>query len=151
MAAINVMYQVSLQQFLALFDHSIATSDRAPLASKRIGNIIEFLNFHLTCYIQRGLFERHKQIWTLMLTMRIQATAGLLPDKSQKMLLTGGGALDILSERAKPFPWLPDNVWLNVLQLSRSVPTFRDLPESIIRNDQLWKHWYDEDAPEQQR
>uniref|UniRef100_A0A7S4KKQ0 Dynein heavy chain n=1 Tax=Prymnesium polylepis TaxID=72548 RepID=A0A7S4KKQ0_9EUKA len=67
------------------------------------------------------------------------------------MLLTGGGALDILSERAKPFPWLPDNVWLNVLQLSRSVPTFRDLPESIIRNDQLWKHWYDEDAPEQQR
>lgn len=133
MASINVMYQVSLQQFLALFDYSILTSDRAPLASKRIGNVIEFLNYHLTSYIQRGLFERHKQIWTLMLAMRIQSTAGMLSEKAQKLLLTGGGALDIQVERAKPYAWLPDNAWLNVLQLSRVVPIFKDLLESMTR------------------
>jgi len=148
MASINVMYQVSLQQFLALFDSSIAQSAPAPVASKRIGNIISFLNFYVTCYIQRGLFVRHKTIWTLMLTMRIQTMAGKLNDKQQKMLLTGGGALDLNSERPKPFAWIPDNVWLNMLQLSRSVGVFRDLPDSIARNDAMWKHWYDEDAPE---
>ena len=41
MAAINPMYQVSLQQFLALFDESIERAAPAPLASKRIVNIVE--------------------------------------------------------------------------------------------------------------
>ena len=151
MAAINIMYQVSLQQFLVLFDYSIANSAPAPLASKRIVNIIDYVNFYVTCYMQRGLFERHKTIWALMLTMRIQSISGKLSGAQQKMLLTGGGALDLNTEKPKPFPWIPDNVWLNVIQLSRSVPTFRDLPDSIARNDALWKHWYDEDAPEATR
>ena len=80
MAAINVMYQVSLQQFLELFDYAIAKSDKAPLASKRILNIIELLSFHVTCYMQRGLFERHKQIWALMLTIKTQVVAGELAE-----------------------------------------------------------------------
>jgi dynein heavy chain len=151
MASINVMYQVSLQQFLALFDYSISNSAPAPLASKRIVNIIEYLNFHATCYMQRGLFERHKTIWTLMLAMRIESNSGKLSGNQQKMLLTGGGALDINTEKPKPFAWLPDNAWLNVLQLSRSVEVFRDLPDAITRNDAMWKHWYDEDSPESVR
>ena len=36
-------------------------------------------------------------------------------------LLKGGAALDIKSEKSKPFPWIPDNVWLNALQLSNNV------------------------------
>ena len=151
MASINVMYQVSLQQFLGLFDYSIASSEKAPIAAKRIVNIIEYVNFHVTCYMQRGLFERHKTIWTLMLAMRIETMAGRLSASQQKMLLTGGGALDINTEKPKPFAWLPDNAWLNVLQLSRSVPLFRDLPDAITRNDTMWRHWYDEDAPEDAR
>ena len=47
-------HQVSLQQFLELFDHAIAHSDKAPVASKRIFNIIELLSFHATGYMQRG-------------------------------------------------------------------------------------------------
>ena len=140
--------QVSLQQFLALFDYSIANSQPAPIAAKRIINIIEYLNFHTTCYMQRGLFVKHKDIWTLMLTMRIQSNSGKLTGAQQKMLLTGGGALDINTEKPKPAAWIPDNVWLNILQLSRSVPVYRDLPDAIARNDATWKHWYDEDAPE---
>jgi len=151
MAAINIMYQVSLQQFLGLFDYSIANSAPAPLASKRIVNIIEYVNFHVTCYMQRGLLEAHKTIWTLMLAMRIQTISGRLSAAQQKVLLTGGGALDANTEKPKPFAWLPDNAWLNIIQLSRSVGVFRDLPDAITRNDTMWKHWYDEDAPEATR
>ena len=48
MAAVNPMYQVSLQQFLALFDQSIERAATAPLASKRIANIVEYATFHVT-------------------------------------------------------------------------------------------------------
>ena len=61
MSLVNWMYNTSLQQFLELFDQSTERADPAPLASKRIGNIIDYLTFYVTCYMQRGLFERHKQ------------------------------------------------------------------------------------------
>ena len=59
-------------------------------------------------------------------------------------LLKGGGALDLGTERPKPCGWLPDGVWLNILQLSRAVPTFRELPDVLQRNEALWRHWCDE-------
>jgi hypothetical protein len=58
MAAINVMYHLSLQQFLGLFDFSLAHSAPAPVAAKRIIMIIDFADFHVTSYVQRGLFVR---------------------------------------------------------------------------------------------
>merc|ERR1719482_1413184 len=124
---------VSLQQFLELFDHSIFNSEKAPLASKRIGNIIEFLSFYVTCYMKRGVFERHKLIWTQMLTMKIEQMAEKLNPSYVDCLLKGGGALDAKQERPKPHAWVPEAVWMNCLALSRTVQMLRDLPESIAR------------------
>jgi len=151
MSAVNPMYQTSLVQFLGLFDYSILNSEKKPnmLASKRIGLIIDYLTFHTTAYVQRGLFERHKVVWVLMLTMKIESVAETLSQAYIQCLLKGGGALDIKSERPKPAAWIPDNVWLNIIATSQTVLMLRDLPDSVARNDQLWKHWYDEDAPEE--
>ncbi|KOO33040.1 dynein heavy chain axonemal [Chrysochromulina tobinii] len=55
MAAINVMYHLSLQQFLGLFDFSLAHSAPAPVAAKRIIMIIDFADFHVTSYVQQML------------------------------------------------------------------------------------------------
>ncbi|KAG8468097.1 hypothetical protein KFE25_007149 [Diacronema lutheri] len=150
MSAVNPMYQTSLVQFLNLFDYSINNSEKKAnmLASKRIGIIIEYLTFHTTCYVQRGLFERHKVVWVLMLAMKIEQIAETLSQSYVQCLLKGGGALDIKSERPKPAAWIPDKVWLNVIATSQTVLMLRDLPDSLARNDQLWRHWYDEDAPE---
>lgn len=43
--------------------------------------------------------------------------------------------------------WIPDAVWLSVVALS-AVDAFRDLPDSVFRNDGLWRQWYDQEAPE---
>ena len=150
MSAINNMYMVSLQQFLALFDFSIVNSDKAPLAAKRIVNIIEFVTFHVTCYMQRGLFERHKTIWVLMLAMKIQQVADKLSANYVGALLKGGGALDPKAEKPKPHDWLPESVWMNCLAVSRTVQMLRDLPDSLARDTTAaqWKAWYDHDQPE---
>jgi len=150
MAAISNMYMVSLQQFLELFDYSILNSDKAPLAQKRIGNIIEYVTYYVTLYMWRGLFEAHKKIWTLMLAMKIESVADRLSASYVSCLLKGGGALDIKSERPKPHEWIPDVVWLNVINLSRTVQMLRDLPDALDRAGESWRAWYDHDAPETQ-
>ncbi len=37
------------------------------------------------------------------------------------------------------------------MQLSQTIPLFKDLPESIVRGEQQWKQWCDLEAPETQR
>lgn len=87
-----------------------------------------------------------------MLTMKIEVVAGKLSQAAVQALLTGGGALDIKSEKPKPAEWVPDSVWLNIVTLSRALPeTFSDLAENFSRSLTEWKQWYDLDAPEQQR
>lgn len=38
-------------------------------------------------------------------------------------------------------------VWLNVVALS-SMTALHDIPDSVFRNDGLWRQWYDAEAPE---
>jgi dynein heavy chain len=148
MAMVNNMYMVSLQQFLELHDFSLNNSEPAPIVAKRIVNIIAYMTNYVTRYMHRGLFERHKKIWTLMLAMKIELVADKLSPAYVGNLLKGGGALDLKSEKAAPGNWIPDNVWLNVIALSRTVPMLRDLPDNFERFNDQWKAWYDYDAPE---
>lgn len=78
---VNCMYQTSLAQFNTLYELSIDRSERATMPSKRIHNIIEFLTYEIYLYIQRGLFERHKIIFALMLTNKILLSAGKVRER----------------------------------------------------------------------
>ena len=149
-AVVNVMYQTSLKQFDELYLLSIDRSDKAAMPSKRIKNIIDYLTYHIYLYIQRGLFERHKSIFALMLTNKVNVSAGTIGIEDVSIFLKGGGALDINTVRKKPKDWIPDTVWLDVVALS-SMEVFKELADSIGRNDALWHTWYDCEAPEGQK
>ncbi len=101
-SVVNCMYQTSLAQFNQLYELSIDRSDKANMPSKRINNIIEYLTYEIYLYIQRGLFERHKIIFALMLTNKILLSAGKIRGADLDVFLKGGGALDINSIRKKP-------------------------------------------------
>lgn len=126
---VNCMYQTSLAQFNQLYELSIERSDKANMPSKRIHNIIEYLTYEIYLYIQRGLFERHKLIFALMLTNKILCSAGKVKVADVDTFLKGGGALDINSVRKKPKEWIPDSVWLNIVALS-SMDSFRSDSQS---------------------
>jgi len=156
MSLINWMYNSSLNQFLGLFDDSIDKSEKAQLPQKRVENIIDFLTYYVYRYVNRGLFEKDKITFTLIICMKIMVTAGQLTYSDVGAFLRSGAALDIKSERANQFSkWMPDKTWLNVLALGRHnfagehMPFFKDLVEFISRNESLWKDsWFDDNEPE---
>jgi dynein heavy chain len=82
-----------------------------------------------------------------MLTNKILTNSGKIRLSDLDVFLKGGGALDINSVRKKPKEWIPDSVWLNIVALS-NMDAFRDIPDSVFRNDGLWRQWYDQEAPE---
>lgn len=64
--------QTSLAQFIALYESSITGADRAATAALRAANIAEHLTAAVHAHVQRGLFERHKLPFALMMTNRVQ-------------------------------------------------------------------------------
>ncbi len=89
-------------QFNELYELAIDNAEKANMPSKRIQNIISHMTYSIYLYIQRGLFERHKVIFALMLTNKILVSAGTIKAADVDILLKGGGALDINSVRKKP-------------------------------------------------
>ncbi|XP_074024884.1 dynein axonemal heavy chain 8 [Numenius arquata] len=149
MSMVNNMYQTSLAQFLKLFDQSMAKSKKSPLPQKRISNIIEYLTFETYSYSVRGLYENHKFLFTLLLTLKIDLERGHVKNREFHALIRGGAALDLQACPTKPFRWILDMMWLNLVELSK-LPQFADILDQIACNEKGWKSWFDKDAPEEE-
>lgn len=148
MSGVNVMYQTSLTQFLELFIDSMDKAEKASLASKRVSNIIETMTYLVYRYVNRGLYEADKLTYILLVTMKIMITAGSLRSSDLILFLRGGAALDINSVRRKPFNWISNEAWLNVVELSQSLKFFADLPNEMSANEAMWRRWYEDNEPE---
>jgi len=148
------MYNCSLMQFLEQFDISVKSSEKCQPAAKRVDKIIQYLTYQVYRYMNRGLFERDKMMFKLLVTMKIKVIAKQLTGADVSVFLKAGSALDIKAEKPNPFKWMSDKIWLNTIQLSRhgfgadSNLFFREIVEFIQRNETAWKKWFDENEPE---
>uniref|UniRef100_A0A8C1UX09 Dynein, axonemal, heavy chain 5 like n=1 Tax=Cyprinus carpio TaxID=7962 RepID=A0A8C1UX09_CYPCA len=148
MSLVNVMYQTSLRQFLGIFDMSMEKSPKSPVTAKRLDNIMEYLTFEVFRYTARGLYEDHKFLFTLLLTLKIDLQAKNVSHSEFQTFIKGGASLDLNSVEPKPRRWILDTTWLNLVQLS-NLPPFTALLTQVARNDRAWKSWFDEATPEE--
>ena len=152
MSNVSNMYQTSLPQFLGLFHDAIKYSEKAQLTAKRITNVINLMTKIVFEYMTRGLFSAHRLLFVLTMACKIKLNSrdtSKLSHEAFQTLLKGGAALSIAESRVKPFQWLPDKAWLNIIALSEGAPkAFKMLPDCIARSERPWKEWYDIECPE---
>eukprot|EP00928_Gymnodinium_smaydae_P031098 TRINITY_DN22944_c0_g2_i2.p1 TRINITY_DN22944_c0_g2~~TRINITY_DN22944_c0_g2_i2.p1 ORF type:complete len:3465 (-),score=972.42 TRINITY_DN22944_c0_g2_i2:18-9410(-) len=147
------MYNCSLLQFLEQFEISVRCSEKAQPTPKRVQVIINYLTYQVYRYMNRCLFERDKMMFKLLVALKVMVIAKEAASADVAMFLKAGSSLDSKAERQNPYRWMPDKVWLNILQLSRHAFNddnlfFRDITECLQRNSEAWRKWYDENEPE---
>ena len=101
MSKVNVMYQTALRQFLNLYDDAILKSKPTHIIEKRIVNIEDYLTKSVWKYTSRGLYEKHKFLFTLLLALKIDMQMGKVKHSDFLYLLKGGASLDLNSVKVR--------------------------------------------------
>ena len=145
MSLVNWMYNSSLGQFLQLFDQSIDNSEKGGSTKQRVETIVKFLTYHVYRYINRGLFEKDKVTFVLMMCFNIMLRDGKINAGDIAMFLKAGSALDVMEKSSYKF--LEDSAWNNCRALSKhffrgdSGQFFKELLTNIEKNENIWKTW----------
>ncbi|XP_015430178.1 PREDICTED: dynein heavy chain 8, axonemal [Dufourea novaeangliae] len=149
MALVNCMYQTSLVQFLERFDISMERSEKSPVNQRRINYIIDYLTYEIFRYKARGLYEIHKYMFILLMTLKIDLQRDAITYDEFQYFIKGGAALDLNNVQPKPCKWMSDVSWLNLVALS-SLRQFQYILSQVGTSEKQWKQWFDKETPEEE-
>ncbi|GAB6028045.1 Dynein heavy chain 5, axonemal [Chamberlinius hualienensis] len=98
-------------------------------------------------YVTRGLYKKHRFLFNLLLALKIDLNSNKITPEQFTTVIKGGASLDLRTVPPKPYPWIADVTWLNLVQLSR-FSTFENILSQISSDEISWRTWFDSDAPE---
>lgn len=118
---------------------------------KRLQSIIETLTYQIYCYGTTGMFEKHKLLYSFLITLQIELDRQTITYHEIDFFLKGNLSLDKSSTmKSKPIlDWLTDEAWHHCTLLSQSFSEkFSNLLEDIRENQTQWKQWAEDDRSE---
>lgn len=149
MSQIDPMYQFSLDAYIDLFNMSIDKSAKAPKLPQRIASLNEYHTYAVYRYTCRGLFEKHKMLFSFQMCAKIMEAAGKLNMDEYNFFLRGGVVLDREGQMDNPCSsWLPEQQWDNITELDK-LTNFHGIMASFEMSARDWKMWYVSPMPEQ--
>lgn len=147
LSGINEMYQYSLSGYIKVFELSLRRSYPDIRIVNRLKNISNSLLSSVYAYGCTGIFERHKLLFSMQMTIKLQLDKNLITEEELNFLTKGKVSLE-KSEKENPFNWISSESWENVTALGLLSETCETLTDDIAKKEVTWKSWYDHDSPE---
>ncbi|CAG9821168.1 unnamed protein product [Phaedon cochleariae] len=148
MAGVNAMYQYSLSSYLEVFAYSLRKALPHTLLIRRLQNIINMLTKNVYDYGCTGIFEKHKLLYSFQMTAKLEQNERRISQAELDFFIKGSVSLE-KSTRECPAKWMTAQGWENIMKLSNDFQdAFSKLPMDIEHNIDIWKDWFDMDAPE---
>ena len=141
LGGIDPMYQYSLQWFRNLFIQAIRLSTPSDDISIRLENLNDFFTYYVYTNICRSLFERHKLLFSFLLTIRILQGNNKI-NADEWMFLISGKCLSSISMPNPNPEWLDGRMWSEFTSLS-SLEAFKGLAEDVKKRILEWREIYD--------
>ncbi|TGZ66460.1 hypothetical protein CRM22_005313 [Opisthorchis felineus] len=145
---IDPMYQFALDGYIDLFHLSIDKSPRSGKLEDRIVHLNDYHTYAVYRYTCRGLFERHKLLFSFQICVKILEAAGKLNQDEYNFFLRGGIVLDRDNQFDNPcISWLSEQCWDNITELDK-LPNYHGLVTSFEQYPRDWHIWFTAAEPE---
>eukprot|EP00920_Eleutheroschizon_duboscqi_P039681 GHVT01095307.1.p1 GENE.GHVT01095307.1~~GHVT01095307.1.p1 ORF type:complete len:1472 (-),score=182.88 GHVT01095307.1:1015-5367(-) len=138
-------------------DRTIEETPAAQLSpeelQQRVGVLTDVVTRYVFDYVNRGLFEKHKLIVAVMLTLRILVRHGQIDEQAVNVLIScsadSGSASSQMSEGLSS--WMTEASW-SACKVLEQLSTFKSGSSSLTQNLEQdavgWKRWLAEKKPE---
>ena len=143
---IHPMYQFSLKAFKVVFSKAIERAEPAEEIKQRVLNLIDSITYNVFIYTTRGLFEKHKLIFTAQMTFLILAVAKEIDPKELDFLLRFPVQVGVTT----PVDFLNDYCWGGIKSLS-NMTEFNNLDRDIEGSAKRWKKFVESECPEKEK
>ncbi|XP_052130991.1 dynein axonemal heavy chain 6 [Frankliniella occidentalis] len=129
---IDPMYQYSLKYFKMVFNTVIETSKKVPDLNQRLKILLSETTSAVYSTVSRGLFERHKLVFSFLLCTSIQQQANSITEPQWNFLLRGFSGKTSEEDSIKPDNIkMSDNSWKSIQFLAKDFPIFSELPSDL--------------------
>ncbi|XP_076263714.1 dynein heavy chain at 16F [Rhynchophorus ferrugineus] len=133
LAEIDPMYQYSLKYFSQVFNNVIVTTPKEAVLEKRLETLRAESTLAVYTIISRGLFERHKLVFSFMLCVAILQQDGVISDGQWSFLLRGPVGAKGTSKKPD-IPTITDAMWQAANYLADNYKEFQDLPAELTKS-----------------
>jgi len=141
------MYQYSLTYFQKLFNDCIDSSDKSDDLEERLGNLMTYTTEFMYSTVCRGLFEKHKQIFSFLICTSIMRAAGDISVPEWNYFLRGGEAQPKVKNLLVDAN-VADLAWNQMAGLEDRVPdAFVGLQDNVKDLLLDWRQWITSEKP----
>ncbi|KAI8430873.1 hypothetical protein MSG28_001006 [Choristoneura fumiferana] len=127
LADIDPMYQFSLKYFNQVFNQVIERSEKCDILDKRLEILYREITLSVYQNVSRGLFERHKLVFSFVLNMAIYLNAGTISQDQWNFVLRGAAGTKVVPPKKPAVEQLTDQMWLAANHLNEMDPSFAGL------------------------
>ena len=143
---IHPMYQFSLKAFKVVFSKAMDRAEPTEEVKSRVLNLIDSITYSVFIYTTRGLFEKHKLLFTSQMAFLILASNKELETEELDFLLR----FPIVPSLHSPVDFLSDYCWGGIKALS-VLNEFNNLDRDIESSFKRWKKFIECEAPEKEK
>merc|ERR1711871_428527 len=141
---IDHMYQYSLAGFMRVFTKSIEFAEASTDVKQRVFNVTDNITYTLFGYASRGLFARHKLMFSSQMCFRIMARNDELNQAAFEYLLR---LPKIRTEKPPELDWLSDGSWWAINSLAK-LEGLENIATDLVSSSKRFKEWCDLEASE---
>jgi dynein heavy chain len=145
LSLIDPMYQYSLQWFCNLFMMGVENALPSNVLDERLRNMNDYFTYSLYENICRSLFEKHKLLFSFLLTVKILSGDNNINESELRFFLAGpSGEIKI---KPNPTAWISENVWADVYRqlysMSTMIPNMKGIDEFFLEKSEEFKPIFD--------
>ncbi|XP_076377925.1 dynein heavy chain at 16F [Megalopta genalis] len=142
LANIDPMYQFSLKYFNQIFNLVIDSTEKDDNLARRLQNLLIEITLAIYTNVSRGLFEKHKLIFSFMLNIAIFMNEKIINQAQWNFMLRGATRISVADR--PDIPTLTIQMWTFVNYLAATFPVFKNILNDVFKKIPLTIGYFQE-------